>query len=67
MRFLDPMYAEAYIKMHGFDILLSMYVSFPLSVIHVSHAVCTPSFLVEILLVNQTANTLETRPSNLSH
>jgi len=54
--FSDPIYAEAYVKMHGFDILLGSSQLYTPSVI-----LTTLSFLLapDVLLVNQTANTLQ--------
>lgn len=49
----DPIYAEAFVKMHGFDIMLGM----ANCLIYLcSHLL---SMFLDVLLVNQTANTLQ--------
>ena len=51
--FSDPIYAEAYVKVHGFDIMLGPF--------HYPH--CLYAYMInrstDVLLVNQTPNTLQ--------
>lgn len=49
--FSDPIYAEAYVKVHGFDILLGKSVW--------GFLIIATNTLADVLLVNQTANTLQ--------
>ena len=51
--FSDPIYAEAYVKMHGFDIMLGMSRR-----VSQSHCASTPLWS-DVLLVNQTPNTMQ--------
>jgi len=52
--FSDPIYVETYVKMHGFDIMLGTIFDRFLA-IPSSNSLC----LIDVLLVNQTSNTLQ--------